>query len=175
MPRLTSEQLQAARHKKVKEEAKQRMAEERKQREEEAAREAELAPLRERLAKIRALAGKKEQLKSVLKGYYDEMDKLSKKAPADQVTELALRRTNDLIRQCKELLQGDSFIDSIDLFVAAGERPEHRDVLLVLRDLMQGIERYEKEARDLSERLSPRDETGSFRIDTSLLDALHSR
>lgn len=142
MARKTPAELNEARRKKQREEEK-------RQREEEVT----LARLHERLAALQAAEGRKEQLESVLKGYYAEMDKLAKKAPADQVTELALRRVNELIKQCKELLQGDPFIDSIDLFVAAGERPEHRDVLLVLRDLQQGIERWERELRDLRHRL----------------------
>jgi hypothetical protein len=149
--------LAEARRKKQQEAAKRRREAERKEREEaaakEAAEEAEMAKSRDRLASLRASAGRKGQLKSVLQGYYGELDKLSKKAPADEVTELALKRINDLIKQCKELLQGDPFIDSIDQFVAAGERPEHRDALLVLRDLQQGIARFEEELQGLERRV----------------------
>ena len=81
------------------------------------------------------------ELDSVLDGLYTEIDKLCKKAPADEVTELALKRVNALITACKELLKGDEFIDSIDIFVPAGERPELRDVLLVLSELTQGMKR----------------------------------
>lgn len=121
---------------------------------EEDERLAEIEPLRRRLAYLRGQKGRRDQLKSVLDGLYDEMDKLSKKAPADQVTELALKRINDVIRRGKELMQGDEFIDSIEVFVAAGERPEHRDVLLVLRELRQGMQRLEAEESNLRFRAS---------------------
>lgn len=49
-------------------------------------------------------------------------------------------------------MQGDEFIDSIDLFVAAGERPEHRDALLILGDLRQGIKRIKEEFERLAYR-----------------------
>jgi DNA repair exonuclease SbcCD ATPase subunit len=139
--------------------AKRRKQEER--RNAEAARKAEVARLRSRLTYLRENADRTSQLKSVLDGLYLEMDKLSKKAPADEVTELALRKVNAVIARCKELMQGDEFIDSVDVFVAAGERPEHRDVVLVLSELKQGIDRLEGERRSLvqqSERWGAGDE-----------------
>jgi hypothetical protein len=130
-------------------EAKRRKIEEKKKAQ--AAREAEVARLCSRLAYLRANADRGDQLSSVLNGLYMEMDKLSKKAPADEVTELALRKVNAVITGCKELMRGDEFIDSIDVFVAAGERPEHRDVVLVLSELRQGIDRLERERRRLAD------------------------
>lgn len=146
MAKKTPAELNEARKKKREEEARRKQEE-----------IAEKRAIYERLMVLRAAKGKKEQLKSVLQGYYNEIDKLSKKAPAEQITELALKRINELIRQCKELLQGDPFIDSIDLFVAAGERPEHRDALLLLRDLRQGIERFENELGVLSRQVDGND------------------
>jgi hypothetical protein len=88
-----------------------------------------------------------ELLRSVLAGLYDEIDKLTKKAPADEITELGLRQVNAVITGVKELLAGDPFIDAIDPFVPAGENPEHRDVLLILRQLKQGLDRWELRRR----------------------------
>jgi hypothetical protein len=86
-------------------------------------------------------------LASVLAGLYDEIDKLAKKAPADEITELGLRQTNSVISAAKEFLAGDPFIDEITPFVPAGENPEYRDVLLVLRQLKQGLARWGKDRR----------------------------
>ena len=134
MPRLSPKELQEARR--------------RKQAEREAAREEVESQLTEKQKRRKQLDETRQQwelLNSVLTGLYGEFDKLTKKAPADQITELGLRRVNELIRQAKELLAGDPFIDSIDPFVAAGENPEHRDVLLVLREIRQGMARRNSE------------------------------
>ncbi len=43
-------------------------------------------------------------LESVSLGLYEEVDKLSKKAPAELVTDLVLTQTNDIIRETKQLV-----------------------------------------------------------------------
>lgn len=159
MARMTTQELHQA--KRLREEERQRereeglrrrQKEEEREREAEAAREATLAPLRARLASLEANRNRAEQLESVVAGLYGEMDKLCKKSPADEVTELAMNRVNSAIGRCKELMAGDEFIDSIDLFVPAGERPEQRDVLLVLGELRQGIRRLSAEREHLRKR-----------------------
>jgi siroheme synthase (precorrin-2 oxidase/ferrochelatase) len=81
-------------------------------------------------------------LQSVSLGLYEEVDKLAKKAPADEVTELVLEQTNDVIREGKELLSDDTFIERLKEFVPAGNNPQHRDVVVILRQLRQGLERF---------------------------------
>jgi len=96
-------------------------------------------------AKKRALNDKAERvrvLESVAFGLYDELDKLAKKAPADQVTNLVLEQTNDVIREAKELLSDDPYVQRYKEFVAAGDNPEHRDVVVVLRQIRQGLSRF---------------------------------
>ncbi len=81
-------------------------------------------------------------LESVSLGMYEEIEKLTKKAPAEQVTELALEQVNDLIGEAKELMKEDRYIQKLNQFVPAGDLPELRDVLLVLRQTRQGLERF---------------------------------
>jgi DNA repair exonuclease SbcCD ATPase subunit len=138
MPRLSPKELQQARRAK---QAGREAAQEEVKR--------QLAEKRERLKQLEETRQQWDLLNSVLTGLYDEFDKLTKKAPADEITELGLRRVNELIRQAKQLLVGDPFIDSIDPFVAAGENPEHRDVLLVLREIRQGMLRQNSERERL--------------------------
>lgn len=140
MPRLTPDELTEARRRK-------RLERERTQEE----AERRMAEKRERLEFLEVTEERRQQIKSVLEGLYDEIDKLTKKAPADEITELALRRVNGIINAAKELLKGDPFIDSIDPFVAAGEYPEHRDVLIILREIKQGMGRQEVEYGQLRE------------------------
>lgn len=83
-----------------------------------------------------------ELLESELEGLYDEMDKLAKKAPTETVTNLQLRVVNSFVQKAKKLLAGDTIIDEITVFVAAGDNPEYRDVITVLRQIKQGLERF---------------------------------
>jgi hypothetical protein len=81
-------------------------------------------------------------LASELEGIYIEIDKLSKKSPAARVSDLELAGINDLVNLVKQLLQSDPFIDKLKPFVPAGENPEYREGLIVLRQMIQGMNRY---------------------------------
>ncbi len=85
---------------------------------------------------------KRRLLASVTEGLYIEIEKLTKKAPAEQITELALGQINDVIKDTRELIQNDSYIQKLQVFVSAGDPPELRDALIVLRQIKQGLERY---------------------------------
>ena len=66
---------------------------------------------------------------------------LTKKAPAESVTDLALNQINDVIRDVKELLQDDPYIQQLVEFIPAGDNPELRDALLVIGQIRQGLKR----------------------------------
>ena len=85
-----------------------------------------------------------EDLNSVLEGMYDEIDKLAKKKPIDLATELMVEQVNGIISETQELISDDSYIEKLDVFVPAGDLPEIRDVLFVLRQIRQGMERFGK-------------------------------
>ena len=113
--------------------------------------------------KLRALREQEKRvriLQSVAFGLYEELDKLAKKAPADQVTDLVLEQTNDVIREAKELLPEDQYVQRYKEFVAAGDNPEHRDVVVVLRQIRQGLSRFTEGV-----------ETRRNRLDTVMEDA----
>lgn len=80
-------------------------------------------------------------LKSVVEGLYIEIDKLTKKAPAEPITELALEQINDVITDTKGLMQDDPYIQKLNKFVPAGDMPPHRDALIVLGQVKQGLNR----------------------------------
>ena len=105
--------------------------------------------------KLNDLRGKQKQLdllQSVSLGLYDEMDKLAKKAGADQVTDLALEQVNDFIRDAKTLMLEDPYAQRQKEFVAAGDNPEHRDVVVVMRQMRQGLERFAEDLKSAQER-----------------------
>ena len=81
-------------------------------------------------------------LQSVAEGLYSEIDKLAKKSPADQVTNLLLTQVNDIIREAKQLTPDDPFMKRYSEFVAAGDNPEHRDVIVIVKQIQQGLLRF---------------------------------
>lgn len=97
-------------------------------------------------------------LESVSLGMYEEVDKLTKKAPAEPVTELVLEQVNDVIRETKQLAQEDPYIQKLTEFVPAGDFPELRDVLFVLRQIRQGLERsgqsFDQKEKNMTARLN---------------------
>jgi hypothetical protein len=104
-------------------------------------------------AQQRQLTSQREQLRllqSVAQGLYEELDKLCKKSPAEQITDLALEQVNTVIEETKDLLINDSYIKRLKKFVAAGDNPEHRDVVVVLRQILQGLKRFEDYSNPLT-------------------------
>jgi poly-D-alanine transfer protein DltD len=86
-------------------------------------------------------------LQSEIAGLYDEMDKLAKKAPNEPVTNLQLKIVNSFIRKAKFLLTGDNIIDEVEIFVSAGDNPEYRDFVTVLRQIRQGLDKFKSNNR----------------------------
>jgi len=125
-PRLTPQELKKAREKKRKEreEMEKRRQIERKER---------------IMTRI-----KWEQINSELGGLYQELDKIYRKAPGEQVSDLTVENVNNLIRDTKEIINEDPYIDRVKEFVPAGDNPEYRDVIIVLRQLMQGLNRFKR-------------------------------
>jgi hypothetical protein len=83
-------------------------------------------------------------LQSFVDGLYDEMDKLSKKAPSALLSDLATARVNRAIADAREIFEGsDRYVADLREFVAAGLNPEVRDALLVLREIRQALDRAE--------------------------------
>ena len=84
-----------------------------------------------------------EMIKSELIGFYDEMDKLVRILPREPITPLQLKITDDLLRKAKSLLSEDPVIDQVEIFAGEASLPEYRDVIIVLRQIRQGLERFE--------------------------------
>lgn len=135
MARLTPQELQAARRRRQEEraEAERRMEEEAMER----AREVAEQERHEEDSRQQY-----EILTTVADSLYDELDKLTKKAPKETVTDLALEKVNELIRDTKAFLNSDPYLKGIVLFEAAGDNPEYRDALLVVGQLRAALRRY---------------------------------
>lgn len=146
---------------KTKEEKKQEATQRRRKAEQQA-----LAERREREEELKqGLRAKQayDMLFSEVTGLYDEMDKLARKAPNEPVTTLQLKILNNFIKKAKHLLSGDTIIDEVEVFVAAGDNPEYRDAVTVLRQIRQGLERFK--AKEFIFTKSFRDELLDYEID----------
>ena len=108
--------------------------------------------LTKRLDDLRQKKQKVDLLQSASLGLYDELDKLAKKAGADQVTDLALEQVTEFVRDAKALMPEDAYVQRQKEFVAAGDNPEHRDVVFVMRQLRQGLERFDANVTSLQTR-----------------------
>ncbi|MCH7584565.1 MAG: hypothetical protein IH941_05330 [Acidobacteria bacterium] len=113
-------------------------------------RKTQLAQIREAIEGLKTKLQQRSEasenrglLQSVSLGMYEEIEKLTKKAPAELVTELVLEQVNDLIGEAKQLMKEDRYVQKLNQFVPAGDLPELRDVLFVLRQVRQGLERFD--------------------------------
>src|SRR5207245_2023436 len=79
---------------------------------------------------------------SVVKSLYEEMDKLAKKAPASELSDLATQRVNRAIRDAKNLMgKWDPYMAELVEFVPAGSNPQVRGAVLVLSEIKAGLDR----------------------------------
>ncbi len=113
-----------------------------------------IAALKSSNSKYQQLQLQRDRLVSVVEGLYIEIDKLTKKAPAELVTDLALNQINDVIRDVKQLLQDDPYIQKLVEFIPAGDNPELRDALLVIGQIRQGLKRPLTKGQNVDEKLT---------------------
>lgn len=87
-----------------------------------------------------------EQLSNVADGLYDELEKMSRKWPQMPVTERSITRVNKLLAAVRELLkdEDDDFAAGLDDIVAAGDAPETRDVVMLLRETKDALQRFRR-------------------------------
>lgn len=103
--------------------------------------------------KARTYRKQLDLLESVSLGLYEEIDKLSKKAPADAVTDLLLEQMNEVIKETKELILDDRYIQKLNEFVPAGDNPPHRDAIVVMKQVRQGLDRFKRKLTPLIKQL----------------------
>jgi hypothetical protein len=112
--------------------------------------------LTKKLGDLHQKKQKLDLLQSVSLGLYDELDKLSKKSGADQVTDLALGQVNDFISDAKRLMPEDVYVQRCKEFVPTGDNPENRDTVVVMRQMRQGLERVlPKNSAEITWRIEP--------------------
>lgn len=155
MARLTPAELQEAKRKR----ADEREAEERRVTQERAEKARIEAEERERQVRERAEAQKRQQerlaalsemrnrhqqLANVTAALYEELKPLTHKWPTMPVTDLTIAKVNKAVRAVRDLMksENDDFVEDINEIVDAGDKPENRDVLLVLTEMRAGLQRF---------------------------------
>jgi hypothetical protein len=100
-----------------------------------------IARLQDELRAVKTLINRRDALASHLGGFYEEIDKLTKGKSLLPVTPLMVEQANDIIRDAKEVVTGDTYLDRIKEFVPAGDNPLYPDVLVVMRGVRDSLER----------------------------------
>jgi hypothetical protein len=77
-------------------------------------------------------------------GFYQVVDKLAKGKALLEVTTLVMEQANDIIRDAKEIVKDDVYMDRIKEFVAAGDNPVYPDVLVSIRSVRDSLGRSRK-------------------------------
>ena len=70
-----------------------------------------------------------------------EVDKLAKGNRHVEATDLTVQQANDAIRDAKEIVTNDAYLDRVKEFVPAGENPVYPDVLIVLATVQGALRR----------------------------------
>jgi hypothetical protein len=94
----------------------------------------------------RDLHDRHTHLSSYVNGIYDEVSKLSNRRPEGAVSKMTVDRVNRAVRDAQALLadEDDPFIGDLEQFIPAGDLPESRDVVLVLRQIKDALDRMNK-------------------------------
>jgi hypothetical protein len=92
--------------------------------------------VRERIRRRNALADH-------LQAFYAEVDKLAKGNRQLEATDLAVEQANAIIRDAKEMVSGDFYLERVKEFVPAGENPVYPDVLMVAATVQAAVRRAE--------------------------------
>ena len=99
--------------------------------------------LQNELKAVKKLRSRRDALVSHLAGFYQEIDKLTKGKTLLPVTPLMVEQANDIIRDAKEVVTGDTYLDRIKEFIPAGDNPLFPDVLVVMRGVRDSLKRGE--------------------------------
>jgi hypothetical protein len=102
-----------------------------------------IARLQAELRTVTRLTNSRNALVSHLDGFYQEIDKLTKGRALLPVTPLMVEQANDIIRDAKEVVTDDTYLDRIKEFVPAGDNPLYPDVLVVMRSVRDSLRRGE--------------------------------
>jgi len=109
--------------------------------------EAAVKKLEGELKATRKTAKRCETLSNHSEGFYDETNKLAKGKTLIEATPLFVEQTNDIIRDAKDIVKSDIYLDRIKEFVPAGNNPVYPDILVIVRAVRQSLHRCKTDLR----------------------------
>lgn len=115
--------------------------------------ESAVAKLEAEIIAVRSAEERRSALFSHLEGFYSEIDKLTRLTKGQAlipVTDMMVNGMNEIVRDAKLIVSGDTHLERVKEFVAAGDNPAYPDVLLKARTVMGSLERFKRrlEARE---------------------------
>lgn len=115
-----------------------------------------LKTLQNELRSVNKLVARSDALASHSGGFYDEVEKLTKGRGLIEATDLITKKANEVIREAKDIIKGDLYLDQVEQFVPAGNNPLYPDVLVSIRavrdSLVRGGKKFEGDRNQLNER-----------------------
>jgi DNA repair exonuclease SbcCD ATPase subunit len=141
-----AEQRAAARAEKLRAEEETR---EKTRRQSETAEEA-VVKLEAEVEVAATTSARRYELAHHLKGFYSEIDKLTKGKGMIQVTDVLVESFNDIVRDAKSIVDGDTYLNRVKEFVPAGDNPTYAEMLVKTRAVVESLERFKQriEARE---------------------------
>ncbi len=108
-----------------------------------AAPEVELSPeAEEELLGCLSIRDACDLMDSEISGIYDEISRLCESSPRDRATRLQVEAINRDIARCRDLFDTDPVVQEIEPFAISRSLPQYRDVVIILRQLLQAIDRF---------------------------------
>jgi DNA repair exonuclease SbcCD ATPase subunit len=141
-----AEQRAAARAEKLRVEEENRE----RTREQSATAEAALVKLEEEAEVASTTSARRYELAHHLKGFYSEIDKLTKGKGIIPVSDVLVEGFNDIVRDAKSIVDGDTYLNRVKEFVPAGDNPTYAEMLVKTRTVVESLERFKQriEARE---------------------------
>jgi hypothetical protein len=112
-----------------------------------------VAQVQAELKTLRKQAKDCSRLSNHLTGFYDEISRLAKGRTLVEATSLVVEQANDIIRDAKQIVENDVYLDRIKEFVPAGNNPVYPDVLVVSRAVRQSLNRCAIELKRREDRV----------------------
>jgi len=91
------------------------------------------------LKDVRKTAKRCETLTNHSEGFYDEINKLAKGKTLVEATPLFVDQANDIIRDAKDIVTSDVYLDRIKEFAPAGNNPVYPEILVAVRAVRQSL------------------------------------
>jgi hypothetical protein len=113
-----------------------------------------LERLQKEAREARDLSARRVSLTEHLRGFYEEVDKLTKGKALIEATPLIVDQANEIINDAKGIVKDDVHLNRVKPFFPAGNNPVYPDVLVVMRVVLEGLKRAARIQEHRSNRIA---------------------